>query len=554
MTEGGRRPAGPPFSRRGALLALAAGATGLRLTDGLGSQAAVTGELRILDDGPTRPISPYVYGDNEIGTLDGGAPSALAAARAEVSARRLGGNLMTTYNWTNNATNSGKDWRHVNALPLPRFLGLDAAAAARPAAVIEAMHRTAQAMGAISLVTLPLAGHVAADAAGPVSPGEAAPSPRWAPVSWRDDDTSEAAPGPGPVSIPRLLRRLTTQFGGARDPGGVRAYALDNEPSLWPETHPRIVPGPVRIARFIARSLEAARVIRRIDPDAWIFGPVCWGLTAFLDFHGAPDWPERRRYGNFLAFYLDAFRRESERAGVRLLDALDVHWYAYSHRGDLFRTEDPALADAVLDAPRALSEQGWREASWVGDSLARRPWSGLSLPILPSLREQIARWFPGTGLAVTEFNFGGGGRLVSALALADALGRFGREGVLLATHWGDLDGWLCEAYRLYRGGPGAPGRFGAASVGVVSTAPPEVCAYAARDGAGALHVTVINKTRAAARLTLAPSSGRPFGRLASWGFDADRPLAGQTAPDRAIAGGAIAVEAPPLSARRFVLS
>ncbi len=74
------------------------------------------------------------------------------------------------------------------------------------------------------------------------------------------------------------------------------------------------------------------------------------------DRHGepqnAPDWGEYRRYGSILAAYLDAFRQASERDGLRLLDALDVHWYPFSDRGTLYRTEDPALA-GPSSTPRA---------------------------------------------------------------------------------------------------------------------------------------------------------------------------------------------------------
>ena len=47
------------------------------------------------------PISPYIYGTNQDIARD-----------TNYTARRLGGNRMTGYNWENNASNAGNDWQH----------------------------------------------------------------------------------------------------------------------------------------------------------------------------------------------------------------------------------------------------------------------------------------------------------------------------------------------------------------------------------------------------------------------------------------------------------
>ena len=49
------------------------------------------------------PISPYIYGINDKDPGD-----------THTTVRRLGGNRMTGYNWTNNATNAGNDWHHFS--------------------------------------------------------------------------------------------------------------------------------------------------------------------------------------------------------------------------------------------------------------------------------------------------------------------------------------------------------------------------------------------------------------------------------------------------------
>ena len=173
------------------------------------------------------------------------------------------------------------------------------------------------------------------------------------------------------------------------------------------------------------------------------------------------------------------FASESEREGRRLLDALDLHWYPFSRRGDLFRTEDAELSGAILDAPRSFDEAGFCEDSWVADALGCRPREGLFLPLLPSLKAIVDDKYPGTGLSFGEFNFGGAGLLASGLAVADALGRFGRSGVSCATHWGSLAGFIGEAYRLYRQPDSDGERFGETALPVAG-AGPDLSFFAAR--------------------------------------------------------------------------
>ncbi len=89
-----------------------AGAGALAWASAAGAGGAVT--VRVRNGADPVPTSPLIYGSNEIGTLDGGPPSAELDRAAGVTLRRFGGNLATSYNWTNNASNAGKDWQQAN--------------------------------------------------------------------------------------------------------------------------------------------------------------------------------------------------------------------------------------------------------------------------------------------------------------------------------------------------------------------------------------------------------------------------------------------------------
>jgi mannan endo-1,4-beta-mannosidase len=461
--------------------------------------------------------------------------------------RRLGGNLMTAYNWRSNATNAGKDWRHANGDFLLGSLDIPKANWGQPAAVIETFLANSRAIGAQSLLTLPLAGFVAADANGAVAAGESAPSRRFLPVDWSAGSDNAAS-----VNIPALLAFLVARHGGAAS-GGVRGYYLDNEPGLWAENHPRIMPAPPTIKSLIEKSLRAAAAIKAADPAALVLGPASWGATEMVNFQNAPDWGAYRAQGSFLAAYLDAFRQASERAGHRLLDRLDVHWYPFSRRGALFRTENPVLVPALLDAPRSLDEEGLCEDSWVAAALGCAREAKLRLPLLPSLRELVAERFPGTGLSIGEYNYGGAGQMASGLAVADALGRFGRCGVATATHWGSLAGWIGEAFRLYRLPDSTGETFGATAL-AVSGGGPGLSLFAARSGKAGLQLIALNKGDSPAAFDLRLASARKLALRETLGFDKAHPQCAPLDEGGAASGAALRLTAPPFSARRYRLA
>src|SRR5438270_546674 len=100
-----------------------------------------------VDSGQARhPISPYVYGVNQ---------ADWNGSRAYVRAARLGGNRWTAYNWENNASNAGTDFRNQN----DGFLG----GGDVPGEAVRSGVAQAHAHAASMIVTVPMAGYVAAD-------------------------------------------------------------------------------------------------------------------------------------------------------------------------------------------------------------------------------------------------------------------------------------------------------------------------------------------------------------------------------------------------------
>jgi hypothetical protein len=78
------------------------------------------------------------------------------------------------------------------------------------------------------------------------------------------------------------------------------------------------------------------------------------------------------------------------------------------------------------------------------------------------VKQMIAAHYPGTRLAFTEWSYGREMDVSSAVAAADVLGIFAREGVFAATTWpmSSTDGCLAAAMRAFLSYDGSSSRFG----------------------------------------------------------------------------------------------
>jgi hypothetical protein len=163
------------------------------------------------------------------------------------------------------------------------------------------------------------------------------------------------------------------------------------------------------------------------------------------------------------------------------------------------------------------------------------------------MKQWIADRYPGTKLAITEYNWGGDTGISSALAQAEALAIFGREGVDLATRWiaPDPGSRVEEAFRLYLDYDGAGSAVSGDSIQAVSSNVDDLGAYAVVGAGTRLFLMFFDKAasdRDAAITLPAPLHWRA--RL--WRFDGSNTLgpAGTAAPS----GGSLTLTLPARSA------
>ncbi|HEY9060797.1 MAG TPA: glycoside hydrolase family 44 protein [Pseudobacteroides sp.] len=491
------------------------------------------------------PISQYIYGGN------------WDFNDATITAKRLGGNRMTGYNWENNFSSAGSDWQHSSDTFLLSNENVPKEQWTQPASVITTFHDRNQTKNIpYSLVTLQAAGYVSADSNGTVSEAEAAPSERWKEVKFSKGSALSLTPDTkdNNVYMDELVNFLTNKYGSAATSTGIRAYAIDNEPALWPHTHARIHSNQPTCSEILNKNVELSKVVKKLDPASEVYGPVLYGFAAYNDFQTAPDWASvKGNYRWFLDYYLDNMKKSSDSEGKRLLDVLDLHWYPEAQGGGTrITTSDTANIDcnkARLQAPRTLWDSTYKEDSWIAQ------WFSQFLPLLPNIKGSIDKYYPGTKLAFTEYSYGADNHITGGIAQADVLGIFGKYGVYAANIWGG-GSYTASAFNLYRNFDGKGSKYGDTNVKCDTSdiANSSIYASITSSSDNKLHIMVMNKSYdSPANFNFTINSKSSYKTGSVWGFDSSSSTITQRAGITSISGNKFTYTLPALSAYHIVL-
>ena len=425
-------------------------AASVALLASLGLTAAIRGPLPPAQPGALRfdidpskqfAISRFIYGANfpESRSWD------FAKRFPSFTLVRIGGNRLSAYNWETNFSNAGNDYLYENDDYLSD--------SRKPGEAVRTRVDAARGAGAGAMVTIPMIGYVAGDGRGPMDVADGTRANRLATRFKRSRSTKGSALSLSPdandqfVNQDEFVNWVDKTYPGAiADRAKPIFFSLDNEPDLWWSTHAEVfskvqdkTPRLQSYDELIATSIDYARAVKRVAPQAQVFGPAVsnWAGMAVLGRYPTPDPVHGTKY--FLDIYLDQFKRAEQ--GTRLLDVLDVHWYPESQGNGVRVTENRnpesrGLAEARVQAPRSLWDPAFDEKTWVSQA------AGGPVMLLPRMRQSVDAHYPGTKLAISEYYFGGGDQISGGIAQADVLGIFGRERVFAAAIWPAADGSL----------------------------------------------------------------------------------------------------------------
>ncbi|MFH1998310.1 MAG: glycoside hydrolase family 44 protein [Planctomycetota bacterium] len=443
-------------------------------------------------------IDPDIYGMNFA--------DAALATDLRLPVRRWGGNSTTRYNWQNDTSNRASDWFFENIPNANSNPGILPDGSETDRFVEQNMATFTR-----SLLTLPLIGWTpkAREFACGFSVNKYGAQQEvdpWAPdagngifpdgtyVTGNDPlDTSVAI---DPTFVQAWMNHLIGKYGPAGS-GGVKYYNLDNEPMLWNSTHRDVHPEAASYDEMRDRTWSYGSAIKAADPGALTLGPTVWGWVAYfysaLDAEPGGEWwldpQDRNAHGGvpFVEWYLQQMQAYEQANGVRILDYLDLHFYPQAPGVTLSGAGNAATQALRLRSTRALWDPTYEDESWIQEPVQ----------LIQRMHDWVSQNYPGTKLAITEYNWGAFDHINGALAQADVLGLFGREGVDLASLWSvpDFDDPVAFAFRMYRNYDGSGNGFGNTSVSASSADQDRLSVYAAlRNLDSALTVMMINKS------------------------------------------------------------
>ena len=410
-------------------------------------------EITVYPSEEHKSISPYIYGVN----------SGVDLNTVSAKSFRLGGNRMTAYNWENNMSNAGSDWHNSADMYLVNNVA-DQFRRVPAGAALNASYEAANGNVPYTLLSLQMLGYVSSSKRGQLNEKAAAPSEYWKEIVNRKgaDFSLEPDKKDEYIYTDEYLNYLFENIGKSDSETGFKAYALDNEPALWHHTHSLIKPEHLKCSQLIEKSVELASLVKEMDSGAEVFGPSLFGYSAFDSFAGAPDWKDLKSengYRWFIDYYLDEMKKAENEYGTRLLDVLDIHFYteakgACGERSCNHYDNDECI-QARLDSVRSLYEEGYLENSWIVDTGAE------FFPLLPNLQQSIDKYYPGTKIAFTEYNFGGGDHISGGVTQADMYGIFAEYVVYFATMWSfDNNAYQLAAINMFTNYDGAGNGFG----------------------------------------------------------------------------------------------
>jgi Glycoside hydrolase family 44 len=526
-------------------------------------------------DADRRPISPRVYGVNF--------GDANRVAEMGYPVRRWGGNATTRYNWEFDISNRASDWFFQNIpgdVPDPgqlpdgsssdRFIDETIDAGLEPL-------MTATAVGWAPVDDRTKLWGFSVAQYGPQLLDECSffdPNP----PDWCTADSGNGTCDPavnttgfcssdglivgndphdtsqpiGPPYTTAWMAHVASRVGDAGS-GGVRFWAVDNEPMLWNSTHRDVHPDPATYDELWDRTLALATAVKTQDPGAQVLGPAVWGWCAFFTSAadaavpqgGCVDGPDRQAHGGLplLQWYLEQDCAAAAAGGVRPIDYLDVHFYPQGGVSGLGGAgEDPATAARRLRSVRELWDPTWVSESWINEPIY----------LIPRLRQWIDASCPGVGIALTEYRWGSDDGGSSALAHAEVLALFGREGVDLATRWvaPEPDTLVESSFRIFLDYDGAGSRVDGDSVRATSDDADALGSYAVRGADDTLWILLINRETHPLDVSVASSSDWIPMDAPIYRFDSAAPLA--FAGTVAVGTGAFDLELPARSASLVV--
>ena len=540
---------GGPARRFANVLLQTAIAAGVVVSSG---GAAPAGGVTVAIDAAANqhPINPQVYGVAFASAAD------LAALNAPLN--RMGGNSMTTYNWTINAQNLAADWYFESYPQQSGVAGEEA----------DTFVSDTKSAGAQPMLTVPLIGWVAnlgnnrailpsfsvtkygaQCATDPYFPDAGNGVKTDCSTDITGNDPNDAYVKDSPNLEQKWIRHLVQKWGKAKT-GGVGYYLMDNEASIWFATHRDAHPIGPHADEYRDKVLTDSAKIKSLDPGAKIVAPEEWGWEGY--FYSGFDQQYAANHG-----YKKFPDHQKEQGGMDYIPWLLAEWKADGHPVDVvsvhFYPQGGEFSGDNSQKMQLLRNRSTRQLwdpNYVSES-----WINAPVYLIPRMQGWITdEYYAGTPVAITEYNWGDEANINGATTQADIDGIFGQFGLDMATRWTVPANTTptYKAMQMYRNYDGANSAFGDTSVSAQAPNVDQLSAFAAlRTQDGALTVMVVNKIFNATPLTLTLANCAQSGSAQVWRLTSSNVI--QHLSNIAWSGGTLADTAPAQSITLYIL-
>lgn len=504
-----------------------------------------------------RTINPLIYGVN----LFENANVSTILSDLNTPINRYGGNRASTYNWNTNSDNRGNDYYFES-------ISDDNQTAGERVDTFVTLTRSG---GSEPMITVPMLPWVA-------KAGTAQPFPCSYPKASFPDQASfdpfnpDCGNGFMPDGVTKInaadpnsayvanslanqqtwVQHVIGTFGASGN-SGVRYYVLDNEHDLWWGTHHDVVPQNPSYTQDRDNMIAYAAMIKTLDPNVLVVGPEMSGWLGYLlspaDFQYAEtngynfaNFPDYNAMGQifYAQWLLGQFKTYADgHNGQRLLDFFTVHYY-------------PQGGDKFVNT-RSLWDATYRDPSYIDDYIN----------LIPRMKSWAAL-YPGTKIGITEYNWcdinneAATDNIGCAIAQADVLGIFGREGLDMATRFNapvpSLPSY--NAMKMYRNYDANKSTFGDVSVSAATAENPDNVAVFAAQRTSDATITAILLSKYATGTTAATVSLANFassGTAQVWQLSGDGSAIHHLA-DTTLANGSLSVTLPAQSITLLVIS
>lgn len=501
-------------------------------------------------------ISPTVYGVAYAGTT--------ILTDLNVTLNRYGGNNTSRYNWQLNADNRGSDWYFES-------IGDSSSTAGERG---DTFISTTRSGGAKPMLTIPMIGYVGKLGSNRVKlssfsiakyGAQTGNDWQWFPDAGNGvskatganiggNDPNDANVFSNSSFQAAWVQHIVSTWGTVPN-NGIACYILDNEPSLWHSTHRDVHPTGATMDEIKSKIADYAAQIKFLDPTALVAGPEEWGWSGYFfsgfdqqygSLHGWSSLPDRTNHGgaDYLPWLLAQLKQTQVAGNLKPLDIFSVHYYP---QGGEFGNDTSTTMQLLRNrSTRSLWDPNYVDQSWINDKVQ----------LIPRLRGWVnTYYYPGTPVAITEYNWGAEGHINGATTQADIYGIFGREALDMATRWTTPDPSTptYKAMKMYRNYDGNRSAFGDTSVLASVPNPDNLAAFAAlRSSDQALTVMVISKVLSGntpVTVSLANFSGN--GTAQAWQLTSANTIT--RLADLGYSGGSLATTVPPQSVTLFVL-